>query len=198
MKRIILIILVSLLFVSCGTAAYMDSDGIYSSNNAVYVLKNHYPVLYNYYMEGVLRVKSIKQVTLVDGTVNYDVKYSFIKRYYYGFDDRIEVLRYHYPELYTLYVNGVITINSIYKYVDRSTGKIRYHVSYGRAYQHYTPNHIYRERPYYRYHRPRVVPRPTPTTRPTPLQRPPQHYPNTRPNNPPKSNGGQHGGNRRK
>jgi hypothetical protein len=176
-----------------------------------YVLANYYPQLHSYYMEGVLRVNSLKEVVLADGTVDYKVKYSFVRYYYRDFNERIAAVKANYPELYDMYISGVIDIDSVYKYVDKETGAIRLKVNYSRIYDYYYryyPGvrggavHIYQYRPRVyplapRRMQPPPQPRPQPD-RPRPDARPgndrPNNPPAARPNNPPRGNQG--GGNR--
>ena len=197
MKKIFSLILVLGMFLSsCGTANYVNGTDVdvYGAESIPYVLSNYYPGLYEYYTQGVLRVTSIREITLADGTIDYNVKYKFVKYYYNTHAERMEVVKELYPELYQMYLNGVIDINSVYKYVDRSTGRISYKVSYNRIYDYYnyyySPGYIHRTRPYYRppmrySPAPRVRPNPRPT--PPPANRPPQR-PNVRPNNPQRPN----------
>ena len=44
------------------------------------------------------------------------------------------LLRELFPDVYYMYINGLIKITSFYKYVDRDTGKIRHHISFRRNY----------------------------------------------------------------
>lgn len=200
MKKVLAVI-VALLFVvtSCGTSHYVSQRTVLEMDEISYVLYNYYPQLHEYYMEGVLAVTSLKEATLADGTKDYKVKYRFIKYHYPNFNDRMDALREYYPEIYDMYVSGVIELTSFYKYVDRNTGLIRHHVSFRRIYDYYygpaiIPGyHGYYGRTYH--YRPRPVPpRPRPHVnpeppRPRPDARPgdrPGNQPNTRPNNPPR------------
>ena len=116
-------------------------------------------------------------------------------------DEVSYVLANYYPQLHSYYME-VIDIDSVYKYVDKNTGKVRLHVSYRRIYDYY-----YRSYPgsyggvrIYHYG-PRVYPlaprrmQPPPQPRPQPDRPSPNVRPgNDRPNNPPRGN--QNGGNR--
>ena len=196
MKRFYLFIMLIIMLASCGSSRYLSSRPVREMDEISYVLANYYPQLHNYYMEGVLDVDHLKEVTLEDGTLDYKVKYHFIRYYYRNHSDMMETLQLQFPELYQLYVSGSIEINSLYKYVEKSTGRIRYHCSYSRIYDyyyHYYPrlggSHIY--------YRPRPVP-PRPRVEPNrppqnPGNRPPQGgQPGGRPGggNPPRNNGG--------
>lgn len=193
MKKFYLILLMILTIIvsSCGTASYASRRTVNEMDEISYVLANYYPQLHNYYMEGVMDVDSMKEIVLEDGTVDYKIKYHFIRYYYRNYSDRIDALKLHFPELYELYVSGVIDINSVYKYVDKNTGVIRHHCSYSRIYDYY-----YRYYPRYNgvhinYYRPRVRPTPLPPRPRVEPQRPPQNRPEARPNNPPR--GGNNG-----
>lgn len=186
MKKFWLFVMLIIMLASCGSSRYLSSRSVREMDEISYVLANYYPQLHTYYMEGVLDVDYIREVTLEDGTVDYKVKYHFIKYYYSNHADMMETLKQHFPELYQLYVSGSIEINSLYKYVEKSTGKIRYHCSYGRIYDyyyHYYPrfggSHIY--------YRPRPVP-PPPRPRVEP-NRPPHSQGNRPPQNRPPQGG---------
>ena len=214
MKKFLLVLMLMLtVLVSCGTTNYVSRRTVNEMDEISYVLANYYPQLYNYYAEGVMDVYSMKEVVLEDGTVDYKIKYRFIRYYYRNYTDKIEALKLHFPEIYEMYISGVVDVNSIYKYVDKNTGIIRHHVSYNRIYDyyyHYYPRyngtHIYYYRPRVQPpppRRPRIEPKPEP--RPQPGNRPPETRPNDRPrdngnnpgrqpnvnqNNPPRTGGG--------
>ena len=172
---------------SCAPTRYVSQRRVTEMDEVSYVLANHYPQLHYYYMEGVLRVNSLKEVVLPDNTVDYKVNYDFVRYYYGNYTERMEVLKTNYPELYQMYVNGVIEVTSLYKYVERDTGKIRHRVSYRRIYDYY-----YRYYPgihdgVHIYYRPRPRYQPAPPPRPDVRQNnPPRRQPNIRPNNPPR------------
>ena len=74
MKRILAIIVALLLVVtSCGTARYVSQRNVREIDKISYVLYNQYPQLYEYYLEGVLRVNSMKEVVRPDGTLDYKI-----------------------------------------------------------------------------------------------------------------------------
>ena len=198
MKRFYLLLVMVLMLAvsSCGTARYVSQRSVNEMDEISYVLANYYPQLYAYYMEGVLRINSLKEVVLPDGTVDYKVKYDFVRYYYTDFNEKIAAVKANYPELYEMYVSGVIDLGSVYSYVDRGSGRIRLHVSYSRIYDyyyHYYPGTYgglrlhYRPRPYplapRRMQPPPPQQRPRPEARPNNPQRP---QPNTGPNNPPR------------
>ena len=199
MKRFYLILLMILTIIvsSCGTASYASRRTVNEMDEISYVLANYYPQLHEYYMEGVMDVTSLKEVVLEDGTVDYKVKYRFFRYYYRNYSDRMEALKLHFPELYEMYVSGVIEINSLYKYVEKNTGRIRHHCSYSRIYDYYY-NYYPRLGGSHIYYRARPLPpapRPAPRVQPNrpsqnPGNRPPQGgQPRVEPNRPPQ--GGQ-------
>ena len=196
---------VLLMSVACATTRYTSKRTIADMDEVSYVLANYYPQLHSYYMEGVLNVKSLKEVILEDGTADYKIKYNFVRYYYRDFRERIEVVKSNYPELYEMYISGVIDINSVYKYVEEETGKIKIHVSYSRIYDYYYryyPNirggavHIYQYRPRRYPMAPRRMQPTTPPPRPQPNRPRPEVRPGERTNNPPRQPGGNAGGNR--
>lgn len=196
MKRInlILILIISILSscASVDTRNYVTAGAVYKDYDVSYILETYYPELYYYYQEDVLRIKSIRENTL-NGNISYDVSYEFCRYYYRNHAEIIECLRTRFPELYERYYHGLVDITSLYKYVEKRTGKIRYHVSYRRTYggYYYTP----------RYHYYGPIPRPIPYVRPVP--QPPRPNvapprPQPRPSNPPRGGGarGNNGGRR--
>ena len=192
MKRFYLLLVMALTLAvsSCGTARYANQRSVNEMDEISYVLANYYPQLHTYYMEGVLRVNSLKEVVLPDGTVDYKVKYDFVRYYYTDFNEKIAAVKANYPELYEMYVSGVIDLGSVYKYVDRDSGRIRLHVSYSRIYDyyyHYYPGTYGGLRLHYR---PRPYPLAPRRMQPPPPQ--PRPRPEARPNNPPR--GGNQGG----
>lgn len=167
MKKLYLVIMMLFLLTSCATTNYLSRRTVNEMDEISYILSNYYPQLFYYYSEGVLDIDSMREVTLEDGTLDYKIKYHFIRYYYRNYSDRMEALKLHFPELYKMYVNGVIEINSLYKYVERSTGKIRHHISYRNIYDYYyryypytNGVHIYHYGPRYRPAPPRPVPPP--------------------------------------
>jgi len=200
MKTIKLFILsiISFIFISCASTASLTYNPIYDEDNISYILSTYYPQLYTYYDEGVLKVNSVKEVVLEDNIIDYKIKYKFVRRYYYNdYAEMASILKDHFPELYDMYTKGIVEINSIYKYVDRDTDKIRYHVSYRNIYDtYYNTYPTVRYRGYYRpNYRPTPIP---PRHRATPP--PPQHKPTPAPKpqgGPRPGSGGRPGGGRR-
>lgn len=186
------------LVTSCATASYAQRP-IREMDEVSYVLANHYPQLHTYYMEGLLKVNSIKEVVLPDGTLDYRIKYDYVRFHYRDIRDKLEIVKVYYPELYDMYVNGVIDFNSVYRYVDRNTGEIKLHVSYRRLYDYY-----YEYYPIYRgvgriHYAPRRYPMAPRRMQPAPHPSPnPGHGPHIRQggNRPPQGGygpGGNHG-----
>lgn len=189
MKKILgILIVLSILLSSCASARYTTQRSINEIDNISYILSNNYPELYYYYTEGVLKVNSLKEVNDINGVLSYRIKYDFVRYYYRGYTERMAVLQEGFPELYQMYCNGLIEINSIYKYVDRDTGVIRHHVSYRRIGDRYYDYPYYNDYYYYRYRRPLIVrpapPRPAPP-RAEPRPEPRPNQPSVRPSNPP-------------
>ena len=89
----------------------------------------------------------------------------------------MEVLKNQFPELYQMYITGVIDITGIYKYVDKDSGIIRNRVLYRRIYDfYYEPTVIP-----YNYTRLHYRPRPLPLPRYQPAPPPPKPQANPRP-----------------
>lgn len=185
MKKIRIFFIAALLAVvtSCATAVYAQRRVSEMDEEAI-VMQERYPQLFNYYMEGVLRVNSLKEYVNENGEIDYKLKYSFVRYYYRNHYDMLEAMKTHLPDFYYMYINGIIEVTSMYKYVDRETGQIRYRARYRRIYDYYYDY-------YPRYggvhidYRPRIM-RPMPAPRPTPHVRP------NRPHDRPHDQGGSH------
>ena len=195
MKKLFAFILGLGLLASCASGRYISLNNPQAEFDAVEILYNQHPELVNYYEEGVLKITSLREVKVGDG-YDYQLKYKFVKRHYYDYTERMNCLKEKFPELYTMYVNGTIEINQLYKYVD-SYGEIRHHVSYRRLYDFYydTAPLIYPYNGYRYYYRPRPMP---PRVAPNP--RPPRPQPNVRPDRRPQNGPGHapRGGGRRR
>ena len=207
MKKLIALFTAIVMLVCCASGRYISTADPQNAFDAEQVFYNTHPELVPYYEAGVLKITSMREVVGRDGSVSYKVKYRFVKRHIRDYSERMECLKTYFPEIYQMYVNGVIEVYSLYAYVD-DTGVIRHHISYRRLYDYYY-DYVPLPYPYggYRYnYRPRVSPPPPPPVRrgdvrPGP-NRPPQPRPEARPNNgqrpqggnPPRPQGG--GGNR--
>lgn len=184
MKKFIALLVTLLMVVSsCSAGRYVSLNTAEREFSAVEVLYNQHPELVPYYEAGVLKITSMREIRTEMG-YNYDIKYKFVKKYLYD-NERYLCLKENYPELYDLYVNGVINIRTVYRYVD-SAGEIRYHITYSHLYDYYYEN-VPLIHPYggYRlYYRPRPAPH-----RVAPAPRPRQQYGPGRVN-PPRQGGG--------
>ena len=193
MKKLCLLFTLLLMLTSCA-ATYKTTRTVKEMDEISLVLSEYYPQLYTYYIEGVLEVASVKEVVVEDGSPAYNVKYRFIKYYYHNHTEMMEILKNEFPELYQMYVNGVIEVTGMYKYVEKDTGVIRNHVSYRRIYDFYYERTIIpynHTRLYYR-------PRPMPLPRYQPAPPPPRQNPGPKPggNHRPGGNPGPRGGRR--
>lgn len=206
MKKLIALLVTLLLVVSsCSAGRYVSINDSEREFSAVEVLYNQHPELVPYYEAGVLKITSLREVRSEVG-YTYDIRYKFVRKYLYD-QERYQCLKEYYPELYDLYINGVINIRSVYRYVDDNLA-IRYQVTYSRLYDYYYEN-VPLIHPYggYRlYYRPRPIPPrmtpPPPKPKPQGNNPPPQVRPNdrprphggnrpdVRPNNPPRQGGG--------
>ena len=197
MKKLALIVSCILMMLSCASGRYVSLSNPQAQFDAGETLYDKYPEMVKYYDEGVLKITSLREIPQRDGTYVYDVSYKFVKYYYREYAERMECLKTHFPEAYEMYVNGIIEIRSLYKYVDENM-EIKYHLSYRRLYDFYyetTPYLIYPYNRGYRYHyRPRPVPQRVSPPPPPPRQRPNNPPPQARPNNPPRQQ--PHGGGR--
>ena len=154
----------ALLLTACGASQYISQRYVDEIDQISTVLANHYPQLYQYYLEGVMEVTYLKEVELQDGTFDYKLKYKFTRYYFNTYEEKIEALRTYYPQIYQMYISGAIVIRSIYKYVDKYTGEICCHVSWSSIYDYYYyPRYSTDPRYYYwHYSRPGIIVRPAP------------------------------------
>ena len=198
MKKFLIVLMLTIGLASCATTRYANQRTVFEMDEISYVLANYYPQLYEYDLAGVLKVNSLKEVVLEDGTIDYKVNYKFVRYYYRDFNEKMAVVKENYPELYDMYISGVIDIGTVYNYVDKNTGKIKLHVSYRQIYDYYYrhyPGAYGGTRIYY--YGPRIYPRAPrrmqpapPQPRPEPNRPRPGLRPNDRPNNPPQGNPG--------
>ena len=188
--RIFLAMLLLAVVTSCATSA-LAQRRITEMDEEAIIMQERYPQLFNYYMEGVLKVNSLRAYVNENGEVDYNLKYSFVRYYYRNHYDMVETLRVHLPDLYYLYSNGIVDVTSLYKYVDVETGQIRYRARYRSIYDYYY-DYYPRLGGVHLYYRPRIN-RPVPPPRPRPVQ--PRVEPN-RPHNPGGNRPHNQGGNR--
>ena len=57
------------------------------------------------------------------------------KVYIRDYNEQMDIVRSHFPQIYNLYIQGKIVINYVYTYTDRKTGDDKVNVSY-----HYLQN----------------------------------------------------------
>lgn len=193
MRKIYLtiVLLTSLLFSSCATARYGTPHEVLEIPTISEVIRDYYPHLYEYYLEGVLDVTSLKEVVLEDGTLDYRLKYRLVKYRYTDYGLKMEMIRTHFPEVYEAYSVGALVINDFYKFVDEETGLITHYISYSPIRTYYFRDRV-GLRIGNRYHMRRYMPGPSPRPAPRPEMRPnnpPRQQPNVRPNNPPRQGG---------
>ena len=110
----------------------------------------------------------------------------------------VETLKVQLPDLYYMYVNGLVDVTSLYKYVDKETGLIRYRARYRHIYDYYY-DYYPRLGGVHLYYRPRLN-NPPPISRPRQPRIEPNRPHNPGGNRPPQVGGGnrppQGGGNR--
>ena len=186
MKKLIAFIFAIVMFVCCASGRYISTNEPQAAFDAEQVLYTTRPELVPYYEAGVLKITSLREKIGRDGIATYDIRYKFVRRYIRDYVEKMACLQEHYPELYQMYVSGVIDVGTMYRYVD-DYGNIRYHVSYRRLYEYYY-DYVPLPYPYggYRYYhyRPRVAPPPR-------VREPqPQPKPDVRPNDRNRHDGG--------
>jgi len=98
MKRFLFIIIAALVILSsCGVSRYQTQRHIYDDNEVALILHDHYPQLYTYYINGYLRVISLKELVLLDGTLDYKLRYEFI---YYPYERGTYIYYRRWPHVY--------------------------------------------------------------------------------------------------
>jgi hypothetical protein len=190
--RIFLGMLLLAVVTSCATSA-LAQRRITEMDEEAIILKERYPQLFNYYMEGVLKVNSLREYVNENGDVDYNLKYSFVRYYYRNHYDMLDALKTYLPDLHYMYVNGIIEVTSLYKYVDRETGQIRHRARYRNIYDYYY-DYYPRYNGVHIYYHPRINrPVPPPRHRPTPPRVEPNRPHNPGGNRPPQQHNGNHG-----
>jgi hypothetical protein len=197
MKKLVLAIISMVMLFSCASGRYINLTDPQAMFDAGEILYRQHPELANYYDQGVLQITSLREVNVGDG-VDYRIKYRFVKHHIYDYSDRMMILKDKFPELYEMYVSGLIEITSLYRYVNDYV-EIKYHVSYRRIYDFYYDYHpyLYPYGGYRYYYRSRPLPPPSPRVEPAPRPNdnrppqarpndPPRQQPNTNPSNPPR------------
>ena len=129
MKRFI--ILAAMFCTLFGTTAFAAKETVTDGKKIERVINNYYPGLKDYYAEGVMRVESLQEETLADGSTEYNIKYKLIKNYY-SQDEIDEVLKVKFPDVYAMKKKGVIKDVSVYRFVEKETGKVLTNVAYNK------------------------------------------------------------------
>jgi hypothetical protein len=110
-------------------SAYAGQETITDSEKISSVINDCYPGLKDYYDAGVMSIESFTEETLADGSTEYDITYKFVKNYY-DQDEIDNVLKEQYPDIYMMSKAGLLKDISIYRFVDKATGKILTNVAY--------------------------------------------------------------------
>lgn len=187
MKKLFTLLVALFALISCSTTRYISVNSPQAEANALQILQLKYPDLVPYYNEGVLQIMSYEEIPVTTG-YDYDINYRFVRYYYNNLDERIACLRTRYPDIYNLYMSGVIEITSFYKYVDKRTMEICYYINYRHTHGYRYNRVMSPVYPYGRwnYYYPRPIP-PRPRVAPAPRPKPrPNVGPNHRPNNNPR------------
>lgn len=129
MKKFVLVITIMLSLIS--VSAFAAKEPVIEEEKISEIINECYPDLKDYYEAGVLSIESLTEQFLADGSTEYDIKYKFINNYYEG-EELTDVLKEQYPDLYAMNEAGLVKDVSIYKFVDKATGKIFNYVAYNR------------------------------------------------------------------
>ena len=160
-----------LLLASCGPGRYIPVNTPEKQFDAEQVLYETRPELVPYYEAHVLKITNMREIKDKAGNTRYELDYKFTRYYIRDLNERLQILKEKFPEMYDMYVNGYIELHNMYRFVDNE-GNIRYTVNYFRVYDYYY-YYVPFMRPYggYRYD---YAPRPMPRVSP----RPPAPRPN--------------------
>ena len=93
------------------------------------VINDYYPGLKDYYEAGVIDIASLTEENLPDGTMEYNIKYRFIRNVYEG-AEKVRVLKECYPDIYVMARAGLVKDVLVYKFVDQNTGRIFNQIAY--------------------------------------------------------------------
>lgn len=129
MKKIFLLAAIALVVFS--TSAYASKDVITNTDKISEVINEHCPAIRDYYNAGVIKVETVNEENLADGRTEYSIFYKFVKNYY-DQDEIDKVLEGQYPDVYAMKKKGVIKDVSVYRFVDKNTGKILTNVAYNK------------------------------------------------------------------
>ena len=169
MKHFLTIIL-AIALVSCSTSyrtIYINTPE--KEFDAEQILYQTRPELIPYYEAGVLKITSMREYRQ-ETAPRYELETKFVRYYLKSYEEKIQCLKEHFPEMYDQFSKGYIDVHSIYRFVDNG-GNIRYNVNYFRVYDYYY-YYLPFMHPYggYRYE---YMPRPLPRQSPRPPR--PQH-----------------------
>ena len=98
MKKLLIVLIFLASVISCASSRYVAVETTQDEPLAVEVLAAKYPEMVEYYNEGVLEITSLRTIPAGDG-YDYDVDYRFVRYYYTNPDERIECLRFYYPNM---------------------------------------------------------------------------------------------------
>ena len=131
MKKIILAIVMAFVMMFSANAT---REPVTDEFKMIDVIENYYPHLKTYFAEGVIKVASLTEETLLDGSTEYNIKYKFVNSLL-NKDELDSLLRTEYPNIYRMKRFGVIKDVSAIKFVDQETGEIQTKVSYNRNFR---------------------------------------------------------------
>ena len=135
-----LFIFILLVLSSCGTT----TKGIYNNHvilsqrditdpaEQMSFITNHHPELNKYYKEGLLNIRRLREMHLDNGETAWDFKYGFREKEIKDYGERMDVLKYSFPEIYRLFCDGKVILEEVKEYVDEDTGSIKYQIEYKR------------------------------------------------------------------
>ena len=120
MKKILLYCAVFFLVYSCAALKYpgCEINYIYDEGERTRIALREKPELQKYYDRGLLNVGTVAVIVDREGKVRYDFDWRFVPVVHTDYTSMMKLLRENFQELYDLYRNGSIIVNSLTEYVE--------------------------------------------------------------------------------
>ena len=131
MRKIVISLILCAIICSCAALKYpgCEVNYIYDEGERTRIALREKPELQKYYNNGLLSVGTVAVIVDPEGKVRYDFDWRYVTVVHTDYSTMMKLLKENFPELYDLYRNGSIIVNSVSEYVDQD-GDIRLNVSY--------------------------------------------------------------------
>lgn len=146
MKKIVTL-LIALLVLSVSSVFGMRTP-IVDEGEIREVVELYYPHLKDYYDRGLLQVGSLSEETLADGSMEYNIRYRFVRAWVEDIDEMERIVEKEYPVIYLMRESGLVKDVKVYRYVEKESGEILTGITFERT----RPTKKFRSLP--RFHRP--------------------------------------------